>query len=182
MKHLKFRKDVTRLDEGEIDCKENNISARQVFSAFRKSNEGSLLVSNIARRQLYLCPICKSSLSKGKHEVDHIIPIVLIPSWKPHLVTDESNLMVLCESCNRSKSSIVSGTYRLVFHREQISMAPFYSEDIYKDYIKLIKTLSKGVYRDRSMQQRWNRDVILLNQPINKIIDERLILEVEILG
>ena len=179
MQHLIFKKDVGRNNK-EINETEN-ISARQVFGAFKKSNEGYLILNKLIRKQLYICPICKSSLTNKKFEIDHIIPIVLIPSWKSHLVTCEDNLMVLCSHCNKSKSSKYEGYYKLYFHRENYyENNKIYSKDIYKDYNKLIKTLIKNMCDDKDLQQRWNRDLIILNQPLNFIIEKRLILEVDI--
>lgn len=179
MKHLIFKKDVGRTDE-EVEEVET-ISARQIFGAFRKSNEGCLILNKLIRKQLYICPFCKVPLSNRNYDIDHIIPIVLIPSWKSYLVTSETNLMVLCSDCNKSKSSKYEGSYKLYFHREEYSKDTFYSKDIYKDYTKLVKDLVKNKCNDKDLQQRWNRDLIILNQPINQIIDKRLILEVDII-
>lgn len=56
-------------------------------------------------REKGLCAICKSDLSsiyhtKGKLAIDHIVPIALCG------VNDPTNLQILCEKCNLSKSGI----------------------------------------------------------------------------
>lgn len=178
MKHLKFSKDI------KIDRDIDNypyISARQVFGAFKKSNEGVLILNDLIRKQLYICPICKCSLQNKEIEIDHIIPITLIPSWKTYMVTNGNNLMVLCKVCNKQKSSKVNGSYYYLFHREQLCYGPYYSKDIYKEYSKTIKALVKNKYSISEIQQRWNRDMILINRPINQVVEERLIMEVDII-
>lgn len=178
MKHLKFKKDVGRISE-EVEEVES-VSARQIFGAFKRSNEGYLILNKLIRKQLYICPICKSLLNNKSFEIDHIIPIVLIPSWKSHLVTCETNLMVLCSHCNKHKSSKYEGHYKLFFHREEYYKDTIYSKNIYKDYTNLIKTLIKNKCDDKDLQQRWNRDLIILNQPLTQVVEKRLIVEVDI--
>lgn len=180
-KHLRFSRDPKTKGEEDLSI-DKFISARQVFSAFRRSNEGCLMVSGLMRRQLYLCPYCKCSLSGKSYEVDHIIPITLIPSWSPQLVTSESNLMVLCQECNKKKSSKLEGYYRLVFHREGFIKEPLWSSDIYKEYGSMVKKLVKGNYSDIGLQQMWNRDVLILNRPLSQVVDERLVVEVEVIN
>lgn len=180
MRHLKFNKDI-RIDNNEDINKSPYISARQVFGAFKRSNEGVLIVNDLIRKQLYMCPMCKCSLYSQSYEIDHIIPIILIPSWKAHMVTSACNLMVLCKTCNKQKSSKVKGNYYYMFHREQVCYGSYFSEDIYKEYSKTIKALTSNKCKDLELQQRWNRDIIILNRPINQVIDERLILEVDII-
>lgn len=74
---------------------------RSKFNTWKRSREAFEVSRSLIRKALYLCPICKSSLSLGEGHLFHIIPIKLLSEKNEiNLVISESNLLYSCKTCN----------------------------------------------------------------------------------
>lgn len=76
---------------------------RQLFGNWRRSTEGTMIIAQLLRETLYLCPRCKANLRDTGYEVDHIKPLALLNKDEYHLITNVNNLVVLCPTCNKKK-------------------------------------------------------------------------------
>lgn len=81
-------------------------SGRQLFSNWKKSMEGQMVISDMLRHQLGLCAICKLPLN-GKYMVDHIFPLSKLTPDTMWMATHHSNLCLLCPPCNLKKGDKV---------------------------------------------------------------------------
>ena len=72
----------------------------------------------MARRDRYLCAICKRTISDEEINYDHIIP------WSKGGVTTESNLRVLCADCNRKRGNEFETEYLVVNVQEHSLVYP----------------------------------------------------------
>ena len=74
---------------------------RSRFNTWKRSRE-AFEVRNLIRKALYLCPICRISLSLGEGHLFHIIPIKLLSNTGKciSLVSLEDNLLYSCKTCN----------------------------------------------------------------------------------
>ncbi len=81
---------------------------RSKFNTWKRSREAFEVSRSLIRKSLYLCPICKISLSLGEGHLFHIIPIRLL---KEHnaitLVTNELNLLYSCKPCNLKQGTSI---------------------------------------------------------------------------
>ena len=75
---------------------------RSRFNTWKKSREAFEVSRSLIRRALYLCPICRISLSLGEGHLFHIIPIKLLSTTGNciNLVSLEDNLLYSCKTCN----------------------------------------------------------------------------------
>lgn len=75
---------------------------RARFNTWKKSREAFEVSRSLIRKALYLCPICKSSLSLGEGHLFHIISIKLLATTGNciNLVSLEDNLLYSCKKCN----------------------------------------------------------------------------------
>ena len=75
---------------------------RSRFNTWKRSREAFEVSRSLIRRALYLCPICRISLSLGEGHLFHIIPIKLLSTTGNciNLVSLEDNLLYSCKRCN----------------------------------------------------------------------------------
>ena len=75
---------------------------RSRFNTWKKSREAFEVSRSLLRKALYLCPICRISLSLGEGHLFHIIPIKLLSTTGNciNLVSLEDNLLYSCKTCN----------------------------------------------------------------------------------
>ena len=75
---------------------------RSRFNIWKRSREAFEVSRSLIRRALYLCPICRISLSLGEGHLFHIIPIKLLSTTGNciNLVSLEDNLLYSCKTCN----------------------------------------------------------------------------------
>ena len=75
---------------------------RSRFNTWKKSREAFEISRSLIRKALYLCPICRISLSLGEGHLFHIIPIKLLSTTGNciNLVSLEDNLLYSCKTCN----------------------------------------------------------------------------------
>ena len=75
---------------------------RSRFKTWKKSREAFEVSRSLIRKALYLCPICRISLSLGEGHLFHIIPIKLLSTTGNciNLVSLEDNLLYSCKTCN----------------------------------------------------------------------------------
>lgn len=151
---------------------------RKAFSSFKRSNEGYSLKKHLITKQCSLCIICKKVCIWEELELDHIIPLVLIPKGSEYLVTYNKNIQLICSHCNKKKGTKYSGTYRIRTSDNKKVLLEDFSEDIYKSYKGIIKELCSNKYKNKEIQQYWNRQLILLNTNLKAIKDKRLIIDV----
>jgi len=75
-------------------------SPRQRYASWAASTAGRESKAHMYRRQLGLCLCCMSKVGIGSTEIDHYVPIK--DGCDP---LDESNMYVICRSCNRKKGA-----------------------------------------------------------------------------
>jgi 5-methylcytosine-specific restriction endonuclease McrA len=73
---------------------------RQRYAAWAASSQGAEAKAHMYRRQLGMCLSCASPMFIGESEIDHYIPIK--DGGDP---LDESNMYVICRTCNRKKGA-----------------------------------------------------------------------------
>lgn len=74
---------------------------REKFNTWKRSREAWEVSRSLIRKALYLCPICRNSLSLGEGHLFHIIPIKLLSQNNcMSLVSSEYNLLYSCKKCN----------------------------------------------------------------------------------
>ena len=75
---------------------------RSRFNTWKRSREAFEVSRSLIRKALYLCPICRISLSLGEGHLFHIIPIKLLSTTGNciNLVSLEDNLLYSCKKCN----------------------------------------------------------------------------------
>lgn len=73
---------------------------RQRYASWAASTQGLEAKAHMYRRQLGICLCCASPLTMGQAEIDHYIPIK--DCVNP---LDESNMYVICRTCNRRKGA-----------------------------------------------------------------------------
>lgn len=75
---------------------------RSRFNTWKRSREAFEVSRSLIRKALYLCPICRISLSLGEGHLFHIIPIKLLSTTGNciNLVSLEDNLLYSCKRCN----------------------------------------------------------------------------------
>ena len=75
---------------------------RSRFNTWKRSREAFEVSRSLIRKALYLCPICRISLSLGEGHLFHIIPIKLLSTTGNciNLVSLEDNLLYSCKTCN----------------------------------------------------------------------------------
>ena len=78
---------------------------RQIFANWRKSRNGFEVIRDLLRKQLWMCPSCYTSIAWGQFHVHHTKPISKLTEEELKLITDESNLVLLCPKCNLKQSS-----------------------------------------------------------------------------
>lgn len=71
----------------------------------------------VLRRDNYICQMCHTPIPDDKINFDHIIP------WSKGGSSDESNIRLLCESCNKSRGSNYEEQY-LVAHVQEVFRDP----------------------------------------------------------
>ena len=67
----------------------------------------------VLRRDNYICQMCYQPIPDDKINFDHIIP------WSKGGSSDESNIRLLCESCNKSRGNRYEEQY-LVTHAQEV--------------------------------------------------------------
>jgi len=154
------------------------ISPRIGFSSFKRSYEGYEVKKELMKKQCGLCVLCTQPYTWDELELDHIIPLVLIPKGKEHYVTNIYNLQLSCSKCNKKKGTVYKGNYALRYVRNKSYILQDYSEDIYKQYKRIIKELIEDKYKNERIQQLWNRECIIHNKKISTIKEERLIFDI----
>lgn len=72
------------------------------FNTWKRSREAFEVSRSLIRKALYLCPICKTSLSLGEGHLFHITPIKLLSTKSNciNLVSLKDNLLYSCKKCN----------------------------------------------------------------------------------
>ncbi|MEI2419544.1 HNH endonuclease [Arthrospira platensis SPKY2] len=163
-----------------IYSNENNklISPRVLFSSFKRSNEGYMIKSRLNRIQCNICCLCIKPFKWSELELDHIIPLVLIPSGYENLITSSNNLQLICSNCNKKKGTKYEGEYLIRNRINNEFIKEDYSKDIYKDYKSLISNLINNKYENKKIQSIWNRNLIKMNEDLKKVKQERLIFDI----
>ena len=83
-----------------------NTTYRQKFANWAKSYEGKSIKEWIYNDQLTLCPSCMKSFPINKLEIHHTIPVKKLEREENiRLLTDKSNLVLLCRSCNAKQGA-----------------------------------------------------------------------------
>lgn len=85
----------------------------------------------VLRRDNYICQICQKPIPDDKINFDHIIP------WSKGGSSDESNIRLLCESCNKTRGNSFEEQY-LVAHTQEVFHDPMsISSDMVTDLLQL---------------------------------------------
>ncbi len=85
----------------------------------------------VLRRDNYICQMCHQPIPDDKINFDHIIP------WSKGGSSDESNIRLLCESCNKSRGNSYEDQY-LVAHAQEVFHDPApISPDMIADLLQL---------------------------------------------
>ena len=93
--------------DDELSVKER--TPRQRYASWAASNAGLEARAHMYRRQLSMCLCCAQPIASLAHaEIDHYIPIK--DGCDP---LNESNMYIICKSCNRKKGPR-KATYKIV--------------------------------------------------------------------
>ena len=85
----------------------------------------------VLRRDNYVCQMCHNPIPDDKINFDHIIP------WSKGGSSDEGNIRLLCESCNKSRGNSYEEQY-LVAHAQEVFHDPArISPDMITDLLQL---------------------------------------------
>lgn len=85
----------------------------------------------VLRRDNYICQVCHKPIPDDKVNFDHIIP------WSKGGSSDESNIRLLCESCNKSRGNSFEEQY-LLAHTQEVFYDPLsISPDMVADLLSL---------------------------------------------
>ena len=85
----------------------------------------------VLRRDNYICQICHKPIPDDKVNFDHIIP------WSKGGSSDESNIRLLCEACNKMRGNSFEDQY-LVAHTQEVFYDPEpISPDMVTDLLQL---------------------------------------------
>lgn len=97
----------------------------------------------VFRRDNCVCQICGKNVSLDEINYDHIIP------WSKGGSSDESNIRVLCESCNKKRSNNFEGEYLIAHMKENfhnpVEINLEMLEDLLRLFLLMIKIKSKGI-------------------------------------
>jgi len=89
-----------------------NRTLRQIFGGWKRSNVAFEVIPYLLKKQCYLCPITKKSLTLGRgYDISHIIPLSVLESKiRPYnedlailLTTSENNIFLEDSSSNRKR-------------------------------------------------------------------------------
>ena len=81
-------------------------------------NISSVTQRRVLRRDNYICQICNKPIPDNEVNFDHIIP------WSKGGSSDESNIRLLCESCNKSRGNNFEDKY-LIAHVNELYKDPY---------------------------------------------------------
>ena len=81
-------------------------------------NISSVTQRRVLRRDNYICQICNKPIPDNEVNFDHIIP------WSKGGSSDESNIRLLCESCNKSRGNNFEDQY-LIAHVNELYKDPY---------------------------------------------------------
>lgn len=85
----------------------------------------------VTRRDNYICQLCKNHIPDDKINFDHIIP------WSKGGSSDESNIRLLCESCNKKRGNSFEDQY-LIAQAPEVFNDPYaISDEMLKDLLQL---------------------------------------------
>ena len=85
----------------------------------------------VLRRDNYICQMCHNPIPDDKINFDHIIP------WSKGGSSDEENIRLLCESCNKSRGNSYEEQY-LIAHAQEAFYDPMQiSPDMITDLLQL---------------------------------------------
>ncbi len=85
----------------------------------------------VTRRDNYICQLCKNHIPDDKINFDHIIP------WSKGGSSDESNIRLLCESCNKKRGNSFEEQY-LIAQAPEVFNDPYaISDEMLKDLLQL---------------------------------------------
>ena len=85
----------------------------------------------VLRRDNYICQVCHNPIPDDKINFDHIIP------WSKGGSSDESNIRLLCETCNKARGNSFEEQY-LVAHTQEVYHDPVsISPDMVVDLLQL---------------------------------------------
>jgi len=85
----------------------------------------------VLRRDNYICQLCHKPITDDKINFDHIIP------WSKGGSSDESNIRLLCETCNKTRGNSFEEQY-LVAHTQEVFHDPApISPDMVTDLLQL---------------------------------------------
>ena len=85
----------------------------------------------VLRRDNYICQICHKPIPDDEINFDHIIP------WSKGGSSDESNIRLLCESCNKSRGNSFEEEYLHAHTRELFHDPSSISPDMVADLLNL---------------------------------------------
>ena len=85
----------------------------------------------VTRRDNYICQLCKNHIPDDKINFDHIIP------WSKGGSSDESNIRLLCESCNKKRGNSFEEQY-LIAQAPEVFNDPYaISDEMLEDLLQL---------------------------------------------
>ncbi len=92
----------------------------------------------VMKRENQICQICSTSVKDEDIEFDHVIP------WSKGGSSDESNIRLLCKTCNRKKGNSYEEEYLVESFVDHVSK-PFDTNII--DFLKVVLTLGHEFYK-----------------------------------
>lgn len=85
----------------------------------------------VTRRDNYICQMCQCHIPDDKINFDHLIP------WSKGGSSDESNIRLLCESCNKKRGNTFEEKYLIVQAREVFKDPYSISDNMLTDLLQL---------------------------------------------
>ena len=113
---------VFRVAEPLTETKEHRNISRNISMVTQR---------RVTRRDNYICQLCKNHIPDDKINFDHIIP------WSKGGSSDESNIRLLCESCNKKRGNSFEEQY-LIAQAPEVFNDPYaISDEMLKDLLQL---------------------------------------------
>lgn len=102
----------------------------------------------VLRRDNYICQMCHNPIPDDRINFDHIIP------WSKGGSSDEGNIRLLCESCNKSRGNSFEEQY-LVAHAQEVFHNPSpISSDMITDLLQLFLV---AIVLNEQLKLEWKK-------------------------
>ena len=111
----------------------------------------------VFKRDGQVCQLCRRNICEEEINYDHIIP------WSKGGCSDESNIRILCEECNKKRSNDFENEYLITHMKESVHNPDEISLEMLKDLLRLFLLLIRLKSEDMDVTEEEYCSIIKTN-------------------